>query len=78
MMKEEGKHCPLWAKTLSPPSSRGVDSAPEGSYGVKQEMEELEECPNGILGVNRQQSWGMSRFQNENSELPTLLPVTDQ
>lgn len=66
---EEGMHCPLWAKTLSPPSSCSVDSAPVGSYGVKHEIESLEECPNGISGVNRQQSWGTSSFQKEDRVL---------
>lgn len=72
----DGKHCPFWAKTLSPPSSRDVDSVPKGSYGVKHEIEGSEECPNGSLGVNKQQSDGLSSFQYDNSVLVNWFPVT--
>lgn len=73
----DGRHCPFWAKTLSPPSSRDVTSVPEGSYGVKHEIEGSEECPNGSLGVNKQQSDGLSSSQHVNSVLATWLPVTE-
>jgi hypothetical protein len=37
-------------------NSSSLDAALDGSNGVKQDKERSRECPNGIVGANKQQS----------------------